>query len=191
MPPIRVEPRVPASTPPPHLNRAVERLLDNEALRGDLTDDEYGPLLDRAVRQLEAAARGGAGPAFERKAQAITDALRAAVARLESAARLTDNGSSVFQRLSQAGATLDAREAQALVDATFTTPMRHDNFNTLVELFAAGSNTGVALPPLRSGEPFRVVTLTPAAYQVLAQAVGFQANEARAERAREFAANFR
>jgi hypothetical protein len=51
--------------------RAAERLLEDERLRGDLTDDEFQPLLDWALAASDALAAGTAGLSDDRAAETI------------------------------------------------------------------------------------------------------------------------
>lgn len=55
--------------------RAAERLLEDERLRGDLTDDEVQPLLDWALAQSDALAARTAGLADEQAERVIDDGL--------------------------------------------------------------------------------------------------------------------
>lgn len=163
-------------TPPSHLTPAVERLLDNASLRGDLTDDQYRPLLDATIDQLEqAAARLPPGPQFEREARLITGRLMAAVRETELDSLLPANGSGVYRALQTAAADglLDAREAQRLVRTTFRAPMSNDDLATLQRLFAAERNRGVTIAAPHG--PALRFTVTAEAYRVLAEAVGFVA----------------
>ncbi len=63
---------------------AVERLLENEALRGDLTDSGFLPVTDWATNALLAAARGANQEAVE-GAQSRMDEAESAVKRLVGA----------------------------------------------------------------------------------------------------------
>lgn len=63
---------------------AVERLLENEALRGDLTDAGFNPIVDWATTALTAAAHEAARAADE-EAQRRMDEAEAAVKRLVGA----------------------------------------------------------------------------------------------------------
>jgi hypothetical protein len=197
MPPIQANPfRRTQSPPPPFVGRAVERILDNEAIRADLTDAEYGPLLDRAVKSIETAgARLGPGARFEAAVDGILTTLKADVRQLGQTSRLDNNGSEAY-RLLQAfargiplafgfrlpvlaslpggiNATLDQREAELLVRRTFTSPMDAKNLATLQQLFTTPSGKAVAFDSPMPGEPMASLTMTPSAYRVLAEAVGF------------------
>lgn len=73
--------------------RAVERLSDDESLRGDLTDDGFGPLFDWAVnRAIALAGPIAAAPPDGRddSLAALTDALRQAVRAAVAAADAGD-----------------------------------------------------------------------------------------------------
>lgn len=71
------------STPPADPERAVERLVEDEALRGALTDAGYAPLLDVVTRLVVArAARFDSTDALHRAAR---DLLAGAVAAAENA----------------------------------------------------------------------------------------------------------
>ncbi|HEX5501917.1 MAG TPA: hypothetical protein VFW96_04810 [Thermomicrobiales bacterium] len=62
---------------------AAERLLEDETLRGDLTDEGYGPLLDWATNAITAAAeRVATAPDAERR---MADAGAAVKATLQAA----------------------------------------------------------------------------------------------------------
>lgn len=58
--------------------RAAERLLDDERLRGSLTDDEFQPLLDWALRTIDRVAADAA----DRPMAAATERVDAVLARL-------------------------------------------------------------------------------------------------------------
>lgn len=69
---------------------AAETLLGDETLRGDLTDDGFGPLLDWALAALKAAAaRAAALPDAEAEAQmsAATERVRATLEAAVQAAQ--------------------------------------------------------------------------------------------------------
>ncbi len=76
-------------------------------------------------------------------------------------------------------ATLDQREAELLVRRTFTSPIDAANLATLQELFATKSGAIVRFDSPVRGEGSSALTMTPAAYRVLAEAVGFVAFPAR------------
>ena len=58
---------------------AVEALLEDEALRGDLTDDGFAPLLEWATGALSVAATGAAAAGDEAAARARMDASARAI----------------------------------------------------------------------------------------------------------------
>ncbi len=171
--------RLPPS-PPPFITSAVERLLDNEALRKDLTDAEYGPLLDRAVKAIEAAgARLGPGAAFDARVEGILQALKVDVKRTGAGVQMTANGSAAYALLQKfargMNATLDQREAELLVRRTFASPMNAANLATLQELYRAPAGALVTFQSPVKGEAAVSLGMTAAAYRVLAEAVGFVA----------------
>lgn len=93
--------------------RAVERLSDDERLRGDLTDDCYGPLLAWVSDLLLGAARrSGDAPDAEAVMEAATASARALVAAVSPAAAGGDVAP-VAAALAQAPSTLLTPDARA------------------------------------------------------------------------------
>lgn len=85
--PTPTEPAVTAflDAVPGRQERAAVRILDDEGLRGDLTDDEFQPLLDWAMAQTDRAAAATAsqddqvaGASIDAAVSAIREVLRAA-----------------------------------------------------------------------------------------------------------------
>ena len=64
--------------------RAAERILDDEGLRGDLADDEFQPLLDWALMAADRIAAGTAGLSDDEADQRLD----AQIARVKDAVRL-------------------------------------------------------------------------------------------------------
>jgi hypothetical protein len=97
---------------------AAERLLEDERLRGDLTDDEYQPLLDWALAVVDRVAEAGAqeseAVATERL-EATLDAIRGVIGAL---------GSIVVARHELSASELDARldDAQAALTPLLAGP---------------------------------------------------------------------
>ncbi len=92
--------------------RAVGALLDDETLRGDLSDDGFGPLLEWATNALTAAARQVAD-APDAEAEARMEAAGAAVKDTLAAAVQAAGGRSRRDVLALAGTPLVARNTMA------------------------------------------------------------------------------
>jgi hypothetical protein len=67
-----------SDAPLPDVRRAAERVLDDEALRDDLSDEGYLPLVDLALALADS--RGHTFPDTDTLAQAMRDLIRNAVA---------------------------------------------------------------------------------------------------------------
>ncbi len=92
--------------------RAVGALLDDETLRGDLSDDGFNPLLDWATNALTVAAQQVAD-ALDAEAEARMAAAGAAVKETLAAAVQAAQGHSRRDVLALAGTPLVARNALA------------------------------------------------------------------------------
>ena len=92
--------------------RAVGALLDDETLRGDLSDDGFGPLLEWAANALTAAARQVAD-APDAQAEARMEAAGVAVKETLAAAVQAAQGRSRRDALALAGTPLVARNTMA------------------------------------------------------------------------------
>ena len=78
---LRLPLRPPPLPPPPATLGNLEqhfagRLLNDRALSGELTDDQYGPLLERALRKLRSAVLQTRGMAPGRARQQLEEVYR-------------------------------------------------------------------------------------------------------------------
>ena len=88
--------------------RAAGALLDDETLRGDLSDDGFAPLLEWATNALATAAQGAA-PLPDAEAEARMEAAGAAVKQTLAAAVQAAQGRTRRDALALAGLPLVAR----------------------------------------------------------------------------------
>ena len=99
--------------------RAAERLLDDERLRGSLTDEQFQPLLDWAlaiVDRLAAATAGESEEAAERGIDAALADLRDAIATIDRIAESSgdDESDRVARAVEAVTATQSASEGRAV-----------------------------------------------------------------------------